>query len=144
MSQGLDAEQSENGMAAALRRGAEVREHLKTDEGGSMSAEQVRGLLGWASEAEILEAYKNRELLGWTDTLHSIPTVRFPKWQFTKSSLLPGMDQALRLLGNLEDWNLILFFLNKRGSLADRRPLDLLREGDIEAVKCAACGHIDG
>ncbi|MGF1656896.1 MAG: hypothetical protein ACFCU3_07965 [Verrucomicrobiales bacterium] len=125
----------------ALARGAFERERLKKEEGGSMSAEQTRKLLGLSKEA-VLKRYKNKTLLGWRETRQR--AVRFPKWQFSPDSedrLLPGLSAVLAILkqdASLDDWGRILFFLNKRESLKGKRALDLLRDGDVQGIAALA------
>lgn len=128
-------------MAAALARGALAREQLKQEEGGSLSAEEARQLLGLSKES-VLKRYRNSALLGWREARQD--AVRFPAWQFsevTENRLLPGLTEVLSILkevDSLADWGRVLFFLNPRESLEGQRPLDLLRNGRVAEVKLAA------
>jgi hypothetical protein len=130
-----------NAMAAALTRGVLAREQLKQAEGGSMSAEEARRLLGLSKES-VLKRYRNGMLLGWREARQD--AVRFPVWQFsgeTEDHLLPGLEHVLEILGNtetLDDWGRVLFFLNPRDSLGGKCPLGLLREGRLKAVLAIA------
>ena len=63
---------------------------------------------------------------------------RYPAWQFSGGQVLPGLDRILRVLGDLTPWMQMAFFLNDNAWLKNRRPLDLLRLGEIEPVLMAA------
>jgi hypothetical protein len=130
-----------SGYALALLRRLGVREKLKEAEGGSVSAEQARSFLGNVSRQTVLRRYNQRKLVGWKEARPN--SIRFPVWQFSSEGLLPGMAEVLEILKDLGDWNIILFFLNKRSSLGGRRPLDALRCGELSAAKRAAFGHTE-
>lgn len=66
---------------------------------------------------------------------------RYPAWQFDergRGGVLPGLEEVLESFGVEEPWMRASFFLRRNGRLDDRRPLDVLREGEMEAVKRAA------
>lgn len=71
-------------MDRAAARGLMVRETIKQEEGGHISAEDTARALG---------------------------------------------------ISKTDDWGRTLFFLNRRNSLKGKRPLDLLRQGKVSAVK---------
>jgi hypothetical protein len=122
-------------LAMALGRGVLAREELKEQEGGSLSAEEARMQLGGLSKEAILKRYRKGQLLGWREAKQD--AVRFPVWQFKDGNVLPGIRETLAVLNEapwMDDWGRILFFLNPRSSLKNTRPLDLLREGDMERV----------
>ncbi len=128
-------------MAAALARGALAREQLKNEEGGSLSAEEARQVLGLSKES-VLKRYRSGALLGWREAKQD--AVRFPAWQFsdaTQNRLLPGLQEVLKILkegDSLDDWGRVLFFLNPRERLKGQRPLDLLRGRRVSEVKVLA------
>ena len=131
-------------IAAAMVRGAVARRNLEEEEGGSVSAEEARGFLGGITKQAVLDRYSKGRLLGWRGTRQN--AVRFPVWQFTPNGILPGLYEVIAILRrspSLDDWGMILFFLNRRDSLRGGRPLDALRQGDIEAVKSAAEGYLE-
>jgi len=58
-------------------------------------------------------------------------------WQFEDGNVLGGVPESLAVLNEapwMDDWGRILFFLNPRTSLGKKRPLDLLRERNIDSV----------
>lgn len=68
--------------------------------------------------------------------------LRFPKWQFASLGLLPGIVKVLRILRSDDQWRLMLYFLGQRHSLGGKRPLDLLREGEVGKVLRHAENHL--
>ena len=134
----------QSGLATAMVRGVLARENLKKEEGGSVSAEEAREFLGNMTKTAVLDRFKKGQLLGWRESRQN--AVRFPVWQFTPQGVLPGLEEVLAILrGSLgiDDWGAVLFFLNKRASLNQERPLDVLRRGDVESVKSAAEGYAE-
>lgn len=132
-----------SGLAAAMVRGVRARETLKNEEGGAVSADEARGFLGNISKTAVLDRFKKGQLLGWRESRQN--AVRFPVWQFTTDGVLPGLEEVLAILRAspaVDAWGAVLFFLNTRASLHNERPLDVLRRGDVEAVKRAAQGYV--
>ena len=123
--------------ASAIMRGLLAREELKQAEGGSYSAEEARLLLG-ISKVAVLKRYQKGQLIGWREASQN--AVRFPAWQFQGDNVLPGLPEVLVVFAEedwVDDWTRIVFFLNPRHSLAGKRPLDVLLEGDTKRV----CGY---
>ena len=128
----------EDKSAKALARGMTVREQMAAAEGGNMSAEDAARQLNTTKQT-VLNMYHRGRLLGWKSSKQG--AIRFPVWQFDGSDVLEGLEQVLEKLTEaemLDDWGKIGFFLQTHGTLEDRRPLDLLREHDADAVMHAA------
>jgi hypothetical protein len=129
---------TESSLAKALARGISVREKMASEEGGSLSTEETARLLG-VTKQSILNMYHAGKLLAWRSERQS--ALRFPAWQLEGGRRLPGLDKAIAELNKnsaLDDWAKIGFFLQSHSVSNDRRPLDLLREGDLETVLLAA------
>lgn len=127
----------------AVARGLMVREAVKEEEGGHISAEEAGRVLG-ISKTAVLERFKKGQLLGWRETRQG--AVRFPVWQFANDSPLNGLPEVLAILGKapgIDAWGRIFFFLNRRNSLNGKRPLDLLRQGKVSAVKRLAWADVE-
>jgi hypothetical protein len=62
----------------------------------------------------------------------------FPAWQFTDHGTIPGLERVLLALTDHDEWMQNVFFINPNTRLSGRRPLDLLREGEIQEVLDAA------
>lgn len=131
-------------LAEALFRGIEAQRQLRESEGGSVSAQEAATLLGLASRQAVLDRHKALRLLGWREKQGA---VRFPIWQFhPDGNVLEGMPEILEILNqesSHDDWYKVLFFLNPRESLQNKRPLDLLRQGNLEKVKALARTYVE-
>jgi hypothetical protein len=127
----------------AIARGLMVREAVKQEEGGHISAEDAGRVLG-ISKPAALERYKKGQLVGWRETRQG--AVRFPIWQFADGRPLEGLPEVLAILAKaqgIDEWGRILFFLNRRNSLNGKRPLDLLRQSKVSAVKRLAWADVE-
>ena len=75
-------------------------------------------------------------MLAWRE--ERLQAARFPRWQFdADGQVLAGREEVLEILHadeRLDEWGRILFLLQEKGALGDRRPLDLLRAGKLKAV----------
>lgn len=124
--------------AMALARGLTAREEMKQAEGGSLSAGDAAARLG-ITKAAVLKRHHKGQLLGWREAKQN--AVRFPVWQFQEDQVLPGIDRVLRTLQEaawMDDWARIGFFLRPLTSLRGKRPLDLLRDGDVSRATAYA------
>ena len=65
----------------------------------------------------------------------------YPVWQFDergRGGVLGGLEDVLGSFGGEDAWMRASFFLRENGRLEDKRPLDALRDGEIESVERAA------
>jgi hypothetical protein len=70
--------------------------------------------------------------------------VRFPAWQFKSGTVLAGLENVLSILNSgsrLDDFGRMLFFLSNSRFLGGKRPLDCLRDGEVQKVIQAAQGY---
>jgi hypothetical protein len=66
----------------------------------------------------------------------------YPRWQFTETgALLPGIQEVLQTFRSQDEWRVMRYFLGARKQLNDRRPLDLLRAGEIDRAIAHARDH---
>jgi hypothetical protein len=139
-----DSPSREQKLARATIRGTETRQQLKETEGGSISSEEAADLLE-ISKTAVLKRLAAGNLLAWRS--ERLNAARFPRWQFTEEgTVLPGMGEVLAILNQgdrLDTWAKILFFLQVKPSLRDRRPLDLLRAGELDLVVVAAQAYAE-
>ncbi len=133
-----------NQLARATVRGLEVRQQLAEAEGGSLSSEETARLLR-ISKTAVLKRLDAGRLLAWRE--ERLQAARFPHWQFdAHGHVLPGLEEVLAILNQderLDAWAKVLFFLQEKTSLADRRPLDLLREGRLQEVCLTAHAYAE-
>ena len=134
----------EDKLAQAHVRGFAARQELAEAEGGSLSSEEAARLLQ-ISKTAVLKRLEAGRLLAWRE--ERLQAARFPRWQFDEhGQVLGGLEDVLEVLNQderLDAWGRILFFLQEKGSLGDRRPLDLLREGKVKNVCLAAHAYAE-
>jgi hypothetical protein len=137
-------ESREDKLERAHIRGLEVRQQLIEAEGGSWSSEAVARLLQ-ISKTAVLKRLAAGRLLAWRE--ERLQAARFPRWQFDKHGQVQnGLEDVLEILNQderLDAWGRILFFLQEKPSLGDRRPLDLLRQGKLKEVRLAAQAYAE-
>ncbi len=125
--------------ALAVARGLEARQQLVEAEGGSLSSEEVARLLR-ISKTAVLKRLEAGRLLAWRE--ERLQAARFPRWQFDEhGQVQPGLTEVLDCLQRdegLDAWAKVLFFLQPRSVLGDKRPLDVLRDGGVKEVCSAA------
>ncbi len=133
-----------NQLARATVRGLEVRQQLAEAEGGSLSSEETARLLR-ISKTAVLKRLDAGRLLAWRE--ERLQAARFPHWQFdAHGHVLPSLEEVLAILNQderLDAWAKVLFFLQEKTSLADRRPLDLLRAGRLQEVCLTAHAYAE-
>jgi hypothetical protein len=137
-------ESREDKLARARIRGLGARQQLAEAEGGSWSSEDVARLLQ-ISKTAVLKRLATGRLLAWRE--ERLQAARFPRWQFDEHGhVLDGLEKVLKVLNQderLDAWGKILFFLQEKPSLGGRRPLDLLREGNLKEASLAAQGYAE-
>ncbi|MGA2864438.1 MAG: hypothetical protein ABSF95_08110 [Verrucomicrobiota bacterium] len=137
-------ESRQDKLALALARGLEARQQLAEAEGGSFSSEEAAQWLG-ISKTAVLKRLEAGRLLAWRE--ERLQAARFPRWQFDQhGKVLAGLAEALEGLKQderLDAWGKILFFLQTKSSLGNKRPLDLLREGKVKEVCLAAQAYAE-
>lgn len=130
----VDFDREKNPLALARLRGQQARLALLSSEGGILSAAQVAELLNISRQA----VNKRRQ----TGQLLALPVGRrrfaYPAWQLAAGETLPGLEAVLERLADHDPWMQGRFFLMANQRLGDRRPLDELRQGNVEAVIAAA------
>lgn len=114
-----------------LEAGWRAVEQMRDAEGGAWTGPELESRFKLSS-ALLHRRRKEHRIVHWRDAKHDF---HYPKWQFTPSgALLPGVQEILQLFRSEDEWRVMAYFLGKRRQLEDRRPLDLLREGDKEKV----------
>ncbi len=121
-------------LAPARLRGLQVRERLLETDGGTLTAEESSHILGVSRQA-IDNRRKRGSLLAVQLGRRGY---RYPAWQFTADGVLSGLKETLVELADLSSWIQLAFLLNANAWLDGRRPLDVLRAGEVSAVVNAA------
>jgi hypothetical protein len=130
----LEQIQKSDPLARAFLDGLDARARFIEQNGGVFKTEQVAEYLGITPQA-VNKRHALRQLVGLTFRKRGHV---FPAWQFTDRGTVPGLDQVLRALAEHDEWMQNVFFVNPNTRLDRRRPLDLLREGEIQDVVDAA------
>ena len=127
--------QANDPLAAARQRAVELKRHLLESEGGAMTVAEVARRLGISKQA-VDKRRRGHKLLA----LETSRGFLYPAWQFTDDGVLPGLEQVLATL-LAAPWTQASWFLTGDTRLADARPLDALRRGDLRQVLRAAAGY---
>lgn len=94
------------------------------------------------SRTTVLRWYRAGKIIGWKQE----GTLCVPVWQFQEGKVLPGLAEVISVANkgweSLDDPGRMLFMLSNLSFLQGRRPLDLLRVGEVERAKEAGRGHV--
>ncbi len=124
-------------LAPARLRGQQAQLGILDREGGTLSATEIAKRLGVSRQA----VNKRRQ----AGRLLALPVGRrrfaYPLWQLAGTGALPGFEKVLAALDEHDPWMQARFFLGRNARLGDARPLDALRNGDVEAVTRAAAEY---
>lgn len=126
----LDQIQKSDPLARAFLDGLDAKARLIEQNGGIFKTEEVAEYLGITPQA-VNKRRASRQLVGLTFRKRGYV---FPAWQFTDRGTVPGLEQVLLALADHDEWMQNVFFINPNTRLGGRRPLDLLREGEIQEV----------
>jgi len=117
----------------ALLRGVKQRRDLLSAEGGSLSGEALARVLGITRQG-VDKQRRRGQLLAVRDGA----SWQYPAWQIVDGTALPGLKPVLGALREQSPWTILAFLLSRNARLEERRPLDLLRQGEVEPVLRAA------
>jgi len=122
--------------ARALLRGIEIAEIDLRDSGGAYDLEQVRRLLRGVSRQRIDRRVQDGSLLAVPGPSNK----RFyPAAQFCDDgSIVEGLRETQNALPTRNGFAVLNFLVNPDARLGGRRPIDLLRAGEVEPVIEAA------
>lgn len=119
-------------------RGLELVEMAKAAEGGAWSGDDLRKLFN-LTPATLHRRRKEHRIVYWRDARHAF---FYPRWQFTESgALLRGVEEVLGAFKSSDEWRIMRYFLTPRNELNGKRPLDMLRAGEVEKVVPHAHAH---
>jgi hypothetical protein len=129
----LERTREQSPLLPALLRGVQQRRQLSSAEGGMLSADLFAKALGVSRQA-VDKQRRRGQLLA----VRAGNVWRYPAWQIADGAVLPGLRRVLALLPGQSAWTVIAFCLSRNMRLGGRRPLDLLRRGDLHPVLSAA------
>lgn len=130
----LEEIQKSDPLARAFLDGLDAKARLIEQNGGVFKTDQVAEYLDITPQA-VNKRRALRQLVGLTFRKRGHV---FPAWQFTDRGTVPGLEQVLQALADHDEWMQNVFFISPNTRLGGRRPLDLLREGEIQELLDAA------
>jgi hypothetical protein len=122
--------------ARALLRGIDIAAKDLTDSGGSYSLEEVRRLLNGVSRQSVEKRVREGRLLAVVGRNNK----RFyPVAQFNDDgSVVDGLRAVQDAMATQNGYAILNFLVNPDPRLDDRKPIDLLKRGEVERVVEAA------
>jgi hypothetical protein len=120
--------------------GFELTRILTEAEGGCYALDEAAKFLGIA--CDVLRGHvESGHLVSWIDEQDEI---RLPRWQFdARGGMLTGIHPILDVFSSRDQWRVMRYFLGKRVSLDNKRPLDLLRSSEVGRVLSHARTHFE-
>jgi hypothetical protein len=135
--QGLAVLVPDDPLAEARLRGIEERTRLLAAEGGTLGGQEVASLLNISRQA-VYKRYRAGRLLAVDCGRHGFA---LPAWQFVPGGVLPGLEEVLVALADLDAWMKLAFFLTENAAIGGEPPLSALRQGRVKDVLRAAELH---
>lgn len=128
------AVRNQDPLAMARLRGIEAKRRMLTEDGGMLSAEKVGDVLTISRQA-VEKRRKAGRLIGVSLGRRGFG---YPAWQFSERGTLPGLEAVLDALRPHDAWTKLVFFTSENVTTGGKKPLDVLRSGDVEKVVGAA------
>jgi hypothetical protein len=134
--------QEDHAIAAALARGAKLKEELLRQAGGVYSGKQIGDLLGITTRQGVAVARQSGRLLGVpTRSGPGKAAYVYPKAQFTRSGVVPGLQEFLNAFTLEDPWAQLAVLLSPSPRLEGWSPLQALRAGRIEDAVAVAAAY---
>lgn len=126
-----------NSRARALLQGVKIAEADLKEAGGAFKPEEVQKLLNGISRQALEKRVKDGSLLAVPGPSNRR---RYPAIQFTRDGVVPGLKKVQEALPTRNPWAILNFLVRSDSRLGDRKPIDVLRNGDVDLVVSAARG----
>jgi hypothetical protein len=123
--------------ARALLQGSQIAAADLKEAGGAFDLEEVQALLNGVSRQAVEKRVKEGSLLAVPGPSNRR---RYPAVQFTRDGLVPGLREVQHALPTRNPWAVLNFFVRPDDRLGGRKPIDVLRGGDVALVVSAAGG----
>jgi hypothetical protein len=122
--------------AKAILRGFQMAQDLLHQSGGTYDLTQVQILLSGVSRQRIDKRVHDGSLLAVPGPSNAR---RFPTVQFTPNgSVVKGLKEVQAALPTKNPWSVLDFFVRLDRRLDGRKPIDVLKAGDVDLVVRAA------
>lgn len=133
---GADFTAEPDPLTAALLRGVEAKRALLKAEGGVLSAQQLAAHLGITPQG--LGKKREKAQIFFVEVGDGYV---YPAFQIDENGLLPGIREVLDAFKVDDPWMRAHFMLTGERRLSGRRPIDVLRAGEIAPVVKAASAY---
>jgi hypothetical protein len=122
--------------AKALLKGVQIAQDDLKDSGGAYDLEQVRSLLNGISRQMIDRKVREGSLLAvpGPSNRRAYPTVQFNR----DGTVVPGLKAVYDALPTGNPWAVLNFLVRPDPRLSGRKPIDLLKSGDVDLAVEAA------
>lgn len=128
------AVRNQDPLGMARLRGIETKRRILTEDGGMLTAEKVGEALTISRQA-VEKRRKAGRLIGVSLGRRGFG---YPAWQLSERGTLPGLEVVLDALKPHDAWTKLVFFTSENAATDGKKPLDVLRSGDVEKVVAAA------
>ena len=105
--------------------------------GGAFKPEEVQKLLNGVSRQALEKRVKDGSLLAVPGPSNRR---RYPAIQFTRDGVVPGLKKVQEALPTRNPWAILNFLVRSDSRLGGRKPIEVLRNGDVDLVVSAARG----
>lgn len=126
-----------NSRARALLQGVKIAEADLKEAGGAFDLEQVQTVLNNVSRQAVEKRVKDGSLLAVPGPNNRR---RYPTIQFTREGVVPGLKDVQEALPTRNPWAVLNFLVRPDDRLGGRKPIEVLRNGDVDLVVSAARG----
>jgi hypothetical protein len=127
---------SEDPLVAAKLRGLQLRQQMLRTAGGTLTSEKVAEVLNISRQAVDKRRAAN-QLLALTQGRRGYS---YPSFQFEEGKTLPGLEDVLGKLRDLDPWMQLNFFTRQDERLGGSTPIEALRAGETSHVVATASG----
>lgn len=127
----------EDPFIAAKFRGLKRKQKMLETAGGTLTSAQAAEVLGISRQA-VDKRRAATQLLALTQGRRGYS---YPSFQFEDGKPIPGIEEVLAELKELDPWMQMVFFTSPNERLGDRTPLEGLKKGLVSEVKTAAAGY---
>ncbi len=124
-----------NARARALLLGMKIAEADLREAGGAFRPDEVQTLLNGVSRQALEKRVKDGSLLAVPGPSNRR---RYPVIQFTQEGVVPGLKSVQAALPTRNPWAVLNFLVRSDSRLGGRKPIDVLRDGDVDRVVSAA------
>ncbi len=133
----LRSDVAEDPLTAAKLRGLKRKQLMLEQAGGTMTSEEVGGMLGISRQGVDKRRGAN-QLFALTPGKRGYA---YPRFQLNENgTTLPGLEEVLRQLQSLDPWMQLIFFTSANEQLGGKTPIKALQGGHLEKVVQATRG----